>query len=413
MSEQLSIKEIIDIDRLIAVQEKLADLTGISVVTVDRDGTPISRLNNFSPVCQLVRSTSLGMDRCIECDRQAIKRALAAERSISYNCHVGLKDCCVPIVVKGEVIGAVLGGQVLLSENDECLIDVDAVSEEFAVPKEKLREAISKIPVVAPEYLQMCIEVYELVANYSKEMGLKYLAQQQVLEETREKMEYENRAKYAELKSIEAQINPHFLFNTLNSIARMAMFESATVTEEMIFNLSDLLRYNLKQKDDFPEIEQEIKNIHRYLLLQKMRYQERLEYSISVDEGLENYLVPAMIIQPIVENAIIHGLEPLSEGGRLEIIVKKYGDDLHIYVKDTGVGFTAAKKKEVLATHSSEEKGLGFLNSHLRIQDIFGKQYGAFIEEDEQFSTIIKIIFPAITYKEKIKKGGLRINEKS
>lgn len=405
MNDPLSLTRIIDIDRLVEVQEKLANLMGVSVVTVDKDGTPISRLNNFSPVCQLVRSTELGMSRCIECDRQAIRRSLAEGRSISYNCHVGLKDCCVPIIVNGEAIGAVLGGQVLLSENDECLVDVEAVAQEFNLPRAKLEEAIEKIPVVAPDYLHVCIEVYEIVANYSKEMGLKHLAQQELLEETQEKLEYEKRAKHAELKSIEAQINPHFLFNTLNSIARMAMFEAADVTEEMIYNLSDLLRYNLKQKDDFPSIEQEIKNIHRYLSLQKMRYQDRLEYTIVVDPGVKNYLVPAMIVQPIVENAIIHGLEPLSQGGLLEISVKKQAENIHIFVKDTGVGFTESKKREVLATHSSEEKGLGFLNSHLRIQDIFGKEFGAFIDSDDRFSTIIEIVFPAITFKEKIKKG--------
>ncbi|MEQ2466048.1 sensor histidine kinase [Niallia hominis] len=401
----ISLQDIIDVDRLAEVQEKLSDMMSVSAVTVDRDGTPISNLNNFSPLCQLIRSTEKGQERCILCDKKACELAIHLGAAISYDCHIGLKDCCAPIVVDNVMVGAVLGGQVLLNDAklEDNIQNLMKLEKEFDLPHEELINAIDKIPVVKFDYLKKCLDLYKLIANYSKEMGLKYLAQQKLLDETQKKLEFEQRAKYAELKSIEAQINPHFLFNTLNSIARMAMFEEANDTEEMIFNLSDLLRYNLRQINEFPTLHTEMENIRRYLLLQKVRYQDRLNYSILLDSKLEKFLIPSMILQPLVENAIIHGLEPLSYGGRLEIECLEVDDQLKILIKDTGIGIPESKKATLLDSNCFNGH-LGVMNSHLRIQDYFGKVYGLKLMNNDQYTTIIELTFPKITTKAQIRK---------
>ncbi|MBO1305657.1 PocR ligand-binding domain-containing protein [Enterococcus sp. 669A] len=401
--EKLHLTDVIDIDLLQNVQDKLSKLVNVSVVTVDSEGNPVGDLNNFTPFCDLVRSSNVGAQQCIACDAQAEKKSFLENRSITYDCHLGLKDCCVPIIVDGELLGAVLGAQVLIKdpnseEDPRKKFNVPELAAQLEVTESKLQEAIDQLAIVEESYLQDCVDLYELIANYLKEMGLKSIAQKQFVQEYQEKLAYEKRLKSAELKTIEAQINPHFLFNTLNTIARIAMKENAEDTEEMIYNLSDLLRYNLRQTEEFPTLESELANIKRYLYIQKTRYQDRLNYTIDVPDELLQCCIPNMIMQPIVENAIIHGIEPLLKGGQVAVSVTKEDDSIIVDVSDTGVGMSEFIKSTILDYSASKKHpGLGVNNSHLRLKDYFGEGYGLVLEKKEGFATTVKIIFPAFT----------------
>ncbi len=413
VSENLHLTDVIDINLLQNVQYKLSNLVDVSVVTVDSEGNPVGDLNNFTPFCELVRSSKIGSQQCIACDARAEKIAFAEKKSITYDCHLGLKDCCVPIIVNKKLLGAVLGGQVLIkdpncTEDPRKKFDVKKLSAELELPEEKLKEVIAQIAIVEEKYLQDCVDLYELIANYLKEMGLKSIAQKQFVKEYQEKLAFEKRLKNAELKTIEAQINPHFLFNTLNTIARIALKENAEATEDMIYTLSDLLRYNLRQTEEFPTLKNELENIKRYLNIQKTRYQNRLDYSIEAPEDVLQYCIPNMIMQPIVENAVIHGIEPLVEGGKVSLTVTKEKDTVIVDVSDTGVGMSAFVKSTIL-DFSADKKhpGLGVNNSHLRLKDYFGDKYGLRLEKTNGYSTTVKIVFPAFTDIRQLKKGGV------
>lgn len=399
-SEELHLVDVIDISVLQSVQNKLAKLVGISVVTVDDEGHPVGNMNNFTPFCGLVRSTKIGSQKCINCDAAAEIKSFNLNKSIVYDCSFGLKDCCVPIIVNNKLLGAVLGGQVLVRDSYEGdpreSIDVKKIADELHISQSKVQKAVDSIAVVEEKYLQDCIEFYELIANYLVEMGLKSIAQQQLINESKAKIEFEKRMKNAELKTIEAQINPHFLFNTLNTIARIALTEEAEVTEDMIYNLSDLLRYNLRQTEEFPTIEAELSNIKRYLAIQKTRYQERLDYDISIPHDMLTYCIPNMILQPIVENAIIHGIEPLLNGGKVSITASMKDDVVRLDISDTGVGVSEEIKKDILdPINHHKNPGLGVNNSHLRLKDYFGNVYGLSFEEIPGYSTTVRISFPA------------------
>lgn len=408
-TDDLTLTDVIDVEVLVDVQRKLANLVGISVVTADAKGKPVGTLNNFSPFCQLIRSSKIGNERCIKCDALAEKRAYERRKPIIDDCHMGLKDCCVPIIVEDKLLGGVLGGQVLVEGEDDPKekFDIPQIAEDLDLDEADLKAAIEEIKVVDPQYLKDCIDFYVVLANFFTEMGIKSLTQQLLLEETQKKLDYERRLKIAKLKTVEAQVNPHFLFNTLNSIARVAMLEDATETEELIYNLSDLLRYNLKQSEEFPMIRNEIKNIKRYLSIQKVRYGDRLNYEINIPEQVMDYCIPSMILQPIVENSIIHGIEPVADGGSIEISAKKVNDNIFILIKDTGVGFNKLKALQIISGNESESKnGIGFKNTHLRLQNYFGENFGLNILDDPSYSTTIEISLPAFTnyqqYKEKV-----------
>lgn len=193
-------------------------------------------------------------------------------------------------------------------------------------------------------------ELGELVHAYNK---MKYATGQYILalEEKRnvldllhakevEQLEAEKRLEMIKFELLKNQIRPHFLFNTLNVIGGMANLEEAQTTEKMILALSSLFRYNLKTPEAEVLLVQELKVLKDYMYLQQMRFGGRISYSIACLVDAEKTMVPTFTFQPLVENAIIHGLSPKEEGGRIVVRIWQEGEILTITVADTGVGMT-------------------------------------------------------------------------
>lgn len=174
--------------------------------------------------------------------------------------------------------------------------------------------------------------------------------------------ELSNRQQIANLK---AQLNPHFLFNTLNSINAMVS-KDVDQTRSMIARLSEMLRYSLQSfEKERVSLSDELSFVQKYLELEKHRLGDRLYYSINIDEELKNVEIPPMIIQPIVENAVKHGITPAENGGAVDIAVIRNGENMIVSVKDTGSGISDPAELE-----SSNGIGIRNTNEHLK------KRYG-------------------------------------
>ncbi len=217
-------------------------------------------------------------------------------------------------------------------------------------------------------------------------------------EEELEKLETEKRLEMIKLELLKSQINPHFLFNTLNVIGGMASLEDAETTEKMIHALSALFRYNLKNQETEVPLEQELKIAEDYMYLQQMRFGERISYrkDCSVDPG--KVIVPAFTFQPLVENAIIHGLSKKEEGGTIRVHVWRQGELLCITIGDDGLGM----EEEALA-HLREElekeegkTGIGLGNVYRRIRAMY-QDGDVQIYSRKNTGTVIRI---QIRYKE-------------
>ena len=139
------------------------------------------------------------------------------------------------------------------------------------------------------------------------------------------------------LQMLKNQINPHFLFNTLNMIASTAQIEDAAATEKMIHALSRLFRYNLKSTDSVMPLERELKVVQDYMYLQQMRFGQRIRYDTDCNQDTLEVLVPSFALQPLVENAIIHGISPKGQGGRIHVRSWMEGRRIWISVADTGL----------------------------------------------------------------------------
>ena len=191
-------------------------------------------------------------------------------------------------------------------------------------------------------------------------------------EEELQKLEVERRLETMKLEVLVNQVNPHFLFNTLNVIGGMAMLENAETTERMIMALSNLFRYNLKNSSSEAVLSQELSVVRDYMYIQQMRFGERLNYTIDCAVEESSAIIPTFTFQPLVENAIIHGLAPKEEGGKIHIRVWECNEETFITVHDTGVGMSEEqlnklKRKLEEAIVSRDSIGVGNVYRRFKI----------------------------------------------
>lgn len=214
--------------------------------------------------------------------------------------------------------------------------------------------------------------------------------------EEMEKIEMEKRLDAARLELLKNQINPHFLFNTLNMIACMAKLEEASTTERMITSMSNLFRYNLKTSEQIVPLEQELKVVQDYMYIQQMRFGSRIRYENSIEVDAKAVLIPAFTLQPVVENAIIHGLSKKEQGGKLFLRVWRREGILIISVADSGLGMSGEKcesLREALKEHSTAKVGIGLGNIYKRIHTMYRGGHVK-IYSSEGHGTVVQLIIP-------------------
>jgi sensor histidine kinase YesM len=218
--------------------------------------------------------------------------------------------------------------------------------------------------------------------------------------EQHQRIEMEKRR--AELEVLQAQINPHFLFNTLNTIKWMAIAAQAGPIISSITALGSLIRPIFKETAMIIPLQEELVYVRHYMTIMNNRYGEAAKLSIQMDEALGEATVPRFILQPLIENSLLHGLESRQYQGTITIITSAEQSDMLIRIQDDGVGIEPAKLealKEMLLRSEREQsqgerKQIGLQNVHRRIQMHYGDQYGLSIEEAHPSGTAIKLKLP-------------------
>ena len=200
-----------------------------------------------------------------------------------------------------------------------------------------------------------------------------------------------------EMKFLHAQLNPHFLYNTLDSVVWLAESGDQKSVVKMTEALSNFFRLSISGGDDVITLENELKHTENYLIIQKMRYNEQFDYSIINEMKASGYLTLKNIIQPIVENSIAHGVANMLE--QCNITVKAYLEDqkLIIQVKDNGSGIKPAMLEKILDPKPGSKSGIGIYNVHKRIQLLYGNEFGLKYESEPDEGTTVNIILPLIS----------------
>ena len=200
-----------------------------------------------------------------------------------------------------------------------------------------------------------------------------------------------------ELKALQAQINPHFLYNTLDAIAWLCEEERHKDAVEMVNSLAKLFRISISRGHELITIEKEMQHAKSYLKIQNFRYKNQFTYSFDVDEECLNYLCNKITLQPIIENAIYHGIDRMVDEGKINIGIHQKGDRIIFTVEDNGVGMTEEQCEEILHKDAGDRVGIGIKNVNDRIKIYFGEEYGLTIQSELDEGTRVTISMPKIT----------------
>lgn len=203
----------------------------------------------------------------------------------------------------------------------------------------------------------------------------------------------------AEIGALQAQINPHFLYNTLDTIHWMAKEYGAKDIEDIIAAMTKLFRIGLSHGNEFISLRDELAHVESYLYIQKIRYEEKLNYAFELDESLLGLTVLKLIIQPLVENALYHGIKPKVGNGRITVKVYQDENTLCIDVSDDGVGIPPDKLARLCESLAGREKNLGFgmFNVNERLALHFGQNYGVTLGSPPGGGTVSRLRHPILT----------------
>ncbi|MCG0278699.1 MAG: sensor histidine kinase [Thermanaeromonas sp.] len=200
----------------------------------------------------------------------------------------------------------------------------------------------------------------------------------------------------AEIRALQAQINPHFLFNALNTIMAVCRTEPDNA-RRLLGHLGDFFRRNLQHPEQTVTLATEIEHVRSYLAIEKARFGCRLEVKIDVEPAAGRYLLPALTLQPLVENAVKHGILPKKEGGRVTITAREMGDKAVVQVEDDGVGINLDKAIHLLEENNPSNNNLGLRNVHDRLRLLYGPESGLRIALRPGGGTIVEFSLPKVS----------------
>ena len=209
----------------------------------------------------------------------------------------------------------------------------------------------------------------------------------------------ETELRKTELKALQAQINPHFLYNTLDSIQWMCEQGKNEDAMKMVSALAKLFRISISRGHELIPIKDELQHAKNYLVIQSYRYRNQFSYSFDIETRLEHYLCNKITVQPLIENAIYHGIDRMVDEGEIKISVKEAPDnkdDILITVEDNGVGMTEEQCRKILRKERSDSSGIGVKNVNDRLKIYFGEKYGLTIKSELDVGTIVTVRIPKI-----------------
>lgn len=217
----------------------------------------------------------------------------------------------------------------------------------------------------------------------------------------------QNERRKSELDALQSQINPHFLYNALDSITWMIEGERNDEAAFMISQLAKLFRISLSKGHTIISVKDELQHAQSYMNIQRVRYKDAFSVTFDVEPELEKYCAVKLTLQPILENAINYGVDPMDDCGEIRVCVRKEGELLVLSAEDNGIGMSEEEVELLLTDNNRVPKhgsGVGLINIHNRLQILFGKEYGLVIESEPDEGTKVSIQIPAILYTEENRK---------
>ncbi len=273
-----------------------------------------------------------------------------------------------------------------------------SLSRSIYTPIKKLHDVTTTITKNDLEALMTSDNVDEIT-----ELGMRFnIMIGKIKELLDSKIKEQENLKKAELRALQAQINPHFLYNTLDTIIWMAESKKTDQVVKIVSALSNFFRISLSKGMDWITIGEEVERIKSYLTIQKMRYRDILDFKIEVDENVAENTILKLLLQPLVENALYHGIKNKRQKGTISVRAKRKGEDeVLLEVEDNGIGFTPEKLAQLRAELEDDsgdiklESGFGLGNVNKRIRLYYGSPYGLSVQSEYSTGTCVTLVIPA------------------
>jgi len=436
MTSDIDITRIVNSSILQTFPDAFYKATGFATGIHNPAGELITSIpkDNFCSFCKNMFFSHEGHKRCLLSNMRGDRIAFETSKPYIYHCHAGLIDVAAPIIVNGTHVGSITFGQLMIKKLDDRYRA--RVRNKLAAFPQKFQEkqlmALERVPVVPLQQVQGLAQLLFAIANNivnliisnikEKELNIKNT---KLINEIKANLLLEKEIKNAqlqlkevELKALQAQINPHFLYNTLDSIQWLAVLHGVDDIQQMTVALGKLLRYSLDRERNIVSVRKELEKVENYLIIQKFRYGEKFSYHLNIETEVLEFRIPKLLLQPLVENAIQHGLEPKPLAGNIWINGWLEGDEQAVIeVADDGVGmsedfqntlmeslFNARKENEV-KIEADSHKQIGLENVNKRLIYNFGESSSLKIKSRINQGTVIRFRIPRHFRKEGMLNG--------
>ena len=425
MNSNIDITRIVNSSILQTFPDAFYKATGFAMGIHNLDGELITSIprDKFCSFCRNMFFNREGHERCLQSNMTGDRIAFETSKPCIYNCHAGLIDLAAPIIVNGMPVGSVSFGQLITKKlDDRYRAEVRNKLADFPENfQNKQLLALEEVRVVPMEQVEGLAQLLSAIANnivnliisniQAKELNIKNVKLINEIRATslleKEIRNAQLQLKEVELKALQAQINPHFLYNTLDSIQWLAVVHGIDDIQQMIVALGKILRYSLDQEQSIVSVRKELEKVENYFVIQKFRYGEKFSYHFNIEDEVLEFCIPKLLLQPLVENAIQHGLEPKSLAGNIWINGWLENAELAVIeVTDDGVGMSdnfQAKLMESLFNTQIENEvkieadslnQIGLVNVNKRLIYNFGVDSALKIKSKINEGTVIRFRIP-------------------
>ena len=267
------------------------------------------------------------------------------------------------------------------------------LADRITLPILKLRESMREVEKGNFEKASVVVTEKNEIGSLGNSFNLMTRKIQELMAQN---VEEQKEKRKIELRALQSQINPHFLYNTLDSIIWMAESGENEEVVQMTAALATMMRQSFNNKAEIVSLEAEIEHVESYLMIQKLRYMDKLNFSVSLEEGIRECPIVKLVLQPLVENAIYHGIRYKNGSGTVRVIAKREGEEIHITVEDDGVGMSEQALQHIFDEHkvNYNSNGVGVYNVERRLKLYYGNAYGLFYESERNRGTRVLMKIP-------------------
>ncbi|MEG0961293.1 MAG: PocR ligand-binding domain-containing protein [Lachnospiraceae bacterium] len=391
---KLDIEHLFGKEKLENIQKSLSKATGLAFVTVDFRGEPITEATFFCKFCSKMRQESIAGECCKSSDAFGSIQAAVTKTPNVYFCPCGLLEVAIPIIVKGHYLGGFIGGQIRCEDAPDSVSRLGSVmhSKQMQEALEQYGSLKSEVSVYSYEKFKDIASLVFLVINQLSENEISQHMQEDILKKRISKIQNanqrylkENKQMQIQIQELKAHVNPYEMLDHLTSLLNLTIMEEAAKTNEMLALFIEYLKYDYMEQESSVYITGELEHAEQYLIFQKEKLGERLEYSIQVPKNMQLQKIPSHVLMPFIKNACYNGIMMKKEGGKITVSVEINDGNVFLKIVDTGLGLTAEELEVKFKAYQNKHEGY-YINFEMecakeKMKHLFGEEFHIMVEE--------------------------------